>query len=99
MTTGELANHGHDVFISTTSLVGEIYQSKGAEITSASGIVSVRTSPNTSGGHNNAHEDLQPTYTIDASHTHTVSVNGAGNNKLHNNVQPYTVIHRWRRVS
>lgn len=97
--TDELPSHGHEASIATTNLTGTIYQSKGAEKTSVSGIVSLKTATNATGGHGDSHNDTQPTYTINASHAHTVTVQSTGDNSGHENMPPYDVVYRWKRTS
>lgn len=36
---------------------------------------------------------------IDASHTHTITINSFGENRTHNNVQPYIACYIWQRIS
>lgn len=98
LTTEELAFHNHNASITTADLVGTIYQSKGAEQTSVSGIVSLETAPVGTGGHGNSSNDTQPTYTINASHAHTVTIQNTGGNSGHENRPPYIVINRFIRT-
>ena len=99
LTTEELPSHTHGASINTTNLTGTIYQSKGAEKTSVSGIVSLKTSTTGSGGHGDSYSDTQPTYTINASHAHTVTVQNTGANSGHENRPPYEVVCRWKRTA
>ena len=91
--------HNHSADITTANLVGTIYQYKGAEQTSVSGIVSLQISPVGTGGHENSSNDAQPTYTINASHAHTVTVQSTGANRGHENRSPYEAVCRWQRTA
>lgn len=99
LTTEELPSHTHGASINTTNLTGTIYQSKGAEQTSVSGIVSLKTNTTGTGGHGESHNDTQPTYTINASHAHTVTVQNTGANSGHENRPPYEAVCRWKRTA
>ena len=99
MSTEELPSHTHGASINTANLTGTIYQSKGAERTSVSGIVSLKTNTTGSGGHRDSYSDTQPTYTINASHAHTVTVQNTGANSGHENRPPYEVVCRWKRTA
>lgn len=99
LTTEELPSHTHDASINTTNLTGTIYQRKGAEQTSVSGIVSLKTNTTGTGGHGESHNDTQPTYTINASHAHTVTVQRTGGNGAHENRSPYEAVCRWQRTA
>ena len=94
-----MPSHKHSADITTADLIGTIYQSKGAENTSATGIVSVQTTSVSTGGHTDAHKDTRPTYTINASHAHTVTVQSTGANRGHENMSPYEVVCRWKRTA
>lgn len=98
-TIDEMPKHKHDVAITTAGLIGTIHQYKGAERTSVTGIVSLQTKKVASGGHTSGYEDMQPTYTINASHDHTVTVQSTGDNSGHENRSPYEVVCRWKRTA
>lgn len=99
LTTEELPSHTHGASIMTTNLTGTIYQSKGAEKTSVSGIVSLKNDITGIGGHREGNNDAQPTYTINASHAHTVTVKNTGANSGHENRPPYEAVCRWKRTA
>ena len=37
--------------------------------------------------------------TLQASHSHAISISNVGGNKKHENRQPYVVVNRWKRTS
>ena len=93
ITIEEMPSHGHEASISNADLVGTL----GAYTWShfASGIVSAQdmagyVNPD---GHYGYYK-----YTINASHSHSVTLSTAGGNNHHENRQPYTVVNRWRRT-
>lgn len=98
-TIDEMPKHKHDVAITTAGLIGTINQYKGAERTSVTGIVSLQTQKAETGGHINGYADMCPTYTINASHDHTVTVQSTGDNSGHENRPPYEVVCRWKRTA
>ena len=97
--TDELANHGHDISISTTSLVGDTYTWRPAEYedVKASGVLSCSKygehCAGDSGKQGNGHIH------IDVSHGHSASISATGGNARHENRPPYTVINRWKRTA
>ena len=96
---GELPTHNHSASTNTIELVGSIYQYKGVEQTTVSGIVSVETNRVGNGGHGSEASDCRPTYTINATHSHTVTINNTGTDTPHNNMQPFIVTYIWRRTA
>ena len=106
LTTGELANHGHDISISTTNLDGYLstentYKNSGPGHRDGGGIVQLESMYDAyradSGGDNGNYmgRDLH----IAASHGHSATISTAGNNQAHENRMPYTVINRWKRTA
>ena len=90
--TGELANHSHPGNVSYANLSGTL--SAYTWNPNNSGIVSARNLHGdvTTDGHSGYYQ-----YTINASHTHSLTVNSTGGNDSHENRMPYTVINRWKR--
>lgn len=37
--------------------------------------------------------------TFNNTHTHDITINKFGNNKVHNNMQPYTSVYIWKRIA
>jgi len=94
LTTGELANHSHPGNVSYANLSGTLsaytWSPNNSGIVSASNLNGeVKTD-----GHSGYYQ-----YTINASHTHSLTVNSTGGNASHENRMPYTVINRWKRTA
>lgn len=92
--TGELANHSHPGNVSYANLSGTLsaytWSPNNSGIVSASNLNGeVKTD-----GHSGYYQ-----YTINASHTHSLTVNSTGGNASHENRMPYTVINRWKRTA
>ena len=94
ITVDELTAHGHSGSASTANLTGTL----GAYTWTPnnSGIVSAADN---AGYVNPSGHYGYYTYTINATHSHTVSVSNTGGSSAHENRQPYTVVNRWRRTA
>ena len=100
MTVGELASHNHTGSATSASLTGSYGQQDdiGAVITGpVSGIFSKgRYRNNRLEGHGgDGSNDLN----INASHTHSLTINNAGGNSPHNNLSPYIAVYMFRRTA
>ena len=99
LTIDELATHGHDASISTTSLIGDTYTWFPAEYENvkASGVLSCSKygdhCAGDGGKQGNGHIH------IDVSHNHSASISATGGNARHENRPPYEVIYRWKRTA
>lgn len=100
LTTDELASHGHNGSISTTTLNGGTVGSSNIGcFDSGSGIVSVNTATNKIVGGSDSRYTVSRNLSINATHGHTVSISNTGSNTKHENRQPYTVVNRWKRTA
>ena len=97
MTVGELPSHGHSASTNTANLTGNA-NSIGINYdeVSVSGIIS-KNRGNDYGGTNNDHNKTG--FLINASHSHTVTINSTGSNQAHNNLPPYLAIYIWERTA
>lgn len=103
LTTDELANHSHGNSCSTASLVGTWSSTSSQGVSnspsnSLSGIISGSDwSGDTHSGSNG--NNTPKTITINATHSHSISISSTGSNASHENRQPYTVVNRWKRTA
>ena len=106
LTTGELANHGHDIAISTANLDGYLstentYMNGGPGHRDGGGIVQLENTYNAyrADGGSDKSNPMGRNLHIAASHGHSATISTAGNNEAHENRMPYTVINRWKRTA
>lgn len=105
LTVGELASHNHSASTNSASLTGAIdttddnTNDRRIGTGDASGILSSRETASVmrygSGGFVSARTGIS----INASHSHSVTVNSNGSNTAHNNTQPYITAYIWRRTA
>lgn len=104
LTTNEMPSHGHGASVSTASLAGGMNARAGETFglnggtTDSWGIVS---SWNETGRRRTGGEDCNYPLNIkvDASHSHSVTVNNTGDNQYHENRQPFLVVNMWKRTA
>ena len=106
LTTGELANHNHNVSISTANLDGYLstentYMNGGPGHRDGGGIVQLENTYNAyrADGGSDKSNYMGRNLHIAASHGHSATISTAGNNQAHENRMPYTVINRWKRTA
>lgn len=103
LTTEELAHHSHGNSCSTASLVGTWSSTSEQGVSnspsnSLSGIISGSDwNGDTHSGSNG--NNTPKTITINATHSHSISISSTGSNASHENRQPYTVVNRWKRTA
>ena len=67
-------------------------------LNSNSGIVSFKDADNVNSPDGQSQVPRR-TFTINATHGHTISINNTGSNQTHNNMQPYLAIYIWKRTA
>lgn len=95
--TSEMPKHTHE--ISQTSLTGFFSADGGrnSPYIDGSGIVKSVGSFDSHERDSDGEHWFGRTFKIDASHTHTID--NAGGGEPYNNLQPYEVVYRWKRVA
>ena len=99
LTIEETARHNHNGSISVADIVGSVSDVGSEENKiSVSGVFSKNSIGNDYngrvGGGNKAAK-----ITLQASHSHAISISDVGGNKKHENRQPYVVVNRWKRTA
>ena len=97
LTVGEMPTHSHEA---TTNTTGNHHH--GTVWTD--GTYSVWGLYNSSTNHRgmgagNDNDNALPNTSTDGNHSHTVTINNAGSNTAHNNIQPYYSCYIWRRTA
>lgn len=101
LTVGELAAHNHSASSSSKSLTGNfngrgfIRDGQG----SGNGILALGTY-----GSYAVADSLDSYYSnsslyINATHSHTITINSTGSDTAHNNIQPYLAVYYWKRTA
>ena len=89
MTVGELASHNHSATSNNTGAHTHTFARARGDSDYSNG-----TYNSWWGQRNNATE----TTSSAGNHTHSISVNNAGGNSAHNNLQPYLAVYIWQRT-
>ena len=101
MTVGELPKITPSASISNVSLTGTMrVQSDVGCMADTAGVTGIFRNGNTypygvEGTKNHNSRALS----IDASHTHTITIESFGENRTHNNIQPYIACYIWHRTA
>lgn len=103
LTADEMPAHSHSASSSTANLTGSMSNSKQDSLTTSadigtSGIVSKGTGWGHYGGQASG-DGVTTSLTINASHSHSISVGSTGGNGLHENRQPYIAVNFWKRTA
>lgn len=102
LTVGELATHSHIGSATSASLTGTLNIPNGQgqiqpTYYNATGIVYVNGFANYTG--NSMGGGGGGRVTINATHSHNLTINNIGNNTAHNNTQPYITCYIWQRTA
>lgn len=92
-TVGELPSHTHTASVNTAALAGT--WNAYANAPNTSGIISSIYYGSAVQGGSDA---SLYRYSIDVSHSHSVTISSAGTNQHHQNMQPFFVIYCWKRI-
>ena len=95
MTVGEMPSHSHEISLSNN---GE-HTHKIRRRTGYSNSTSEASSWGCGMAYSNGTEVAQVDSQSAGTHTHDVTVNNAGGNTAHNNIQPYISVYIWRRTA
>ena len=103
MTVGELASHNHSGSAISASLTGSFrpFAANQTDIGFATeGIISNQVLNGGSGVQNTSATTNQGRIIkVNASHTHSLTINNAGGNSPHNNLSPYIAVYMFRRTA
>lgn len=102
LTVGELATHSHTGSATSASLTGTLNIPNGAAKSSpvyyaATGIISASGYATEYGNANGGGAGGR--VTVNATHSHNLTINNIGDNTAHNNIQPYIAVYIWRRTA
>ena len=102
LTVGELATHSHTGSATSASLTGTLNIPNGAAESSpayyaATGIISASGNATKYGNANGGGAGGR--VTVNATHSHSLTINNVGSNTKHNNIQPYITVYIWRRTA
>ncbi|WP_293726862.1 hypothetical protein [uncultured Phascolarctobacterium sp.] len=94
LSVGELPAHNHSASVNTAALAGT--WNAYANAPNTSGIISSSYYGSAVQGGSDANLYR---YSIDVSHTHSVTISSTGTNQPHQNMQPFFVIYCWKRIA
>ena len=82
--------------MTSASLTGTFNNTSTINESTATGVFSKANTPtNLNADKNSTRATL---FTFNGSHSHSMSINNAGSNTAHNNIQPYISVYIWRRT-
>lgn len=102
-TVGELAAHAHTGSADTTNLTGSVkytaWGGGGFWSDTQNGALTVGSQNRSAHADSSGSDDgLYHSIELKGSHTHRVTINNAGGNEAHLNMQPYITCYIWQRI-
>ena len=97
LTVGELPSHNHEATINTTNIngqIGSVVIRSGSTATGALNLVQKTYAKGLQDGSSWESWNVS----LNAAHSHVVTVDNTGNNQAHNNMQPYITCYMWQRI-
>ena len=94
---GELPSHNHEATINTTNIngqIGSVVIRSGSTATGALNLVQKTYAKGLQDGSSWESWNVS----LNAAHSHVVTVDNTGNNQAHNNMQPYITCYMWQRI-
>ena len=98
LTVGEMPSHNHSATITSKSITGYFpADTRDLYVSRYGGVFSQTNLGKQANGDDG--NSFTKRYDMNASHSHTVTVNNTGSGQAHNTIQPYITAYIWRRTA